>query len=322
MSAKTAVLLMTFARPQYARRVFDCIKEAKPEKFYFYSNKAREDRPAEIAENEEIRSWVKDVDWPCELHTFFRNEYVDVYTSTHGAMDWVFENEEAAVILEDDCVPSVAFFDYCDRFLAKYKDDKSVGFLSGANYIEGYSRHNADHLKSPMAIYWGFATWKDRWKGLDFDIDPNEIVAGGYIDRYYRCWKMRGLYKCLISDIAVFIKRTRVWDYIFVLNNYKKGMYGIYPTVNLVRNIGAEGTHTDGDKDPGTYVSVVYDGTDYPCVDSDGPLCDERWDRVMFDKILSHLGRRYMVEAYMRGILGDKVYGKILSLYKKFKNVL
>ena len=52
---------------------------------------------------------MKEVDWDCELHTFFREEYVDVYTSVRGAMDWVFENEEQAIVLEDDCVPSVAF---------------------------------------------------------------------------------------------------------------------------------------------------------------------------------------------------------------------
>lgn len=105
----TAVLFETFARPQYARQVFDQIKKAKPKKLYFYSNKARVDRPDEVRNNEEIRSWVKEIDWDCELHTFFREEYVDVYTSVQGAMDWVFENEEQAIVLEDDCVPSVAF---------------------------------------------------------------------------------------------------------------------------------------------------------------------------------------------------------------------
>jgi hypothetical protein len=88
----------------------DQIKKAKPKKLYFYSNKARVDRPDEVRNNEEIRSWVKEIDWDCELHTFFREEYVDVYTSVQGAMDWVFENEEQAIVLEDDCVPSVAFF--------------------------------------------------------------------------------------------------------------------------------------------------------------------------------------------------------------------
>lgn len=51
----TAVLFETFARPQYARQVFDQIKKAKPKKLYFYSNKARVDRPDEVRNNEEIR---------------------------------------------------------------------------------------------------------------------------------------------------------------------------------------------------------------------------------------------------------------------------
>ena len=80
----TAVLFETFARPQYARQVFDQIKKAKPKKLYFYSNKARVDRPDEVRNNEEIRSWVKEVDWDCELHTFFREEYVDVSSIWSG----------------------------------------------------------------------------------------------------------------------------------------------------------------------------------------------------------------------------------------------
>ena len=78
----TAVLFETFARPQYARQVFDQIKKAKPKKLYFYSNKARVDRPDEVRNNEEIRSWVKEVDWDCELHTFFSVKSMwMVYTS-------------------------------------------------------------------------------------------------------------------------------------------------------------------------------------------------------------------------------------------------
>jgi len=78
----TAVLFETFARPQYARQVFDQIKKAKLKKLYFYSNKARVDRPDEVRNNEEIRSWVKEVDWDCELHTFFREVYLaNLHTS-------------------------------------------------------------------------------------------------------------------------------------------------------------------------------------------------------------------------------------------------
>lgn len=319
MSAKTAVLLMTFARSRYARQVFDRIKDAKPEKFYFYSNKAREGRPTEVAENEEIRSWVKEVDWPCELHTFFRDEYVDVYTSTRGAMDWVFENEEAAVIFEDDCVPSVSFFDFCDRLLEMYKNDESIGYISGANYIENYVACGGDHFKSPVNNYWGFAIWRDRWQGLDFDVDPKDVVAGGYIDRYYWSKKMRVFYRFVMSESADFIRRTKVWDFVLTLANYKKKRYGIYPVVSLVRNIGADGSHTDGGMDPGTYVSTVYEGAEYPFSLLSEPLCDKTWDMAMFRKILLHTGRSIVIKMYLYEIFGDKIYGKFISVFRKIK---
>lgn len=106
---KTAVLFETYIRDDYARIAFDAIKKAQPRKLYFYSNKAREDRPEDVRRNERIRSWVKEIDWDCDLHTFFREEYVDQYTSLSGAINWVFENEEQAIVLEDDCVASLAF---------------------------------------------------------------------------------------------------------------------------------------------------------------------------------------------------------------------
>jgi len=103
----TAVLFETFARPQYARQVFDQIKKAKPKKLYFYSNKARVDRPDEVRNNEEIRSWVKEIDWDCELHTFFREEYVDVYTPSIISIDIALFNNLFTGYIKIQSFPSI-----------------------------------------------------------------------------------------------------------------------------------------------------------------------------------------------------------------------
>lgn len=47
----TPVLFITFARPEYAREVFNQIKLAEPKKLYFYNNKAHEDNVDEIYRN-------------------------------------------------------------------------------------------------------------------------------------------------------------------------------------------------------------------------------------------------------------------------------
>ena len=126
---QTPVLFETFVRIDYARKVWDAIKTAQPKKLYFYSNKGRKDIEGEIEKNDEIRSWIKEIDWDCDLHTWFRDECVNQYISLKGAMDWVFSNEEQAIVLEDDCVPSLAFFSYCDQLLEKFKNDKRVWLI-------------------------------------------------------------------------------------------------------------------------------------------------------------------------------------------------
>lgn len=106
---ETPVLYITFARPEYASQSFAAIKAAKPKKLYFYSNKARDDKPDEVKRNLEIRSYISQINWECEVITWFREEYVDVYTSLWGAIDWLFDNEERGIVIEEDCKASRAF---------------------------------------------------------------------------------------------------------------------------------------------------------------------------------------------------------------------
>lgn len=242
----SAVLFETFARPVYARQVFDQIKKAQPKKLYFYSNKARIGYPEEMKNNEEIRSWVKEIDWDCELHTFFSDEYVDIYVSTLGSKDWVFKNEEEAIVLEDDSIPSIAFFEYCDFFLNKYRDDKNVGFISGANYAKNYKiKNDVDHIYSDMFYFYGFATWRDRWQNINVNITSQEVISQGLFENYFYTRRAALFFQDRFDKLADFIDRTHCWDYVFMLNCIKDKSYGVYPIVNLVKNIGVVGTHSD-----------------------------------------------------------------------------
>lgn len=312
----TAVLFETFARPQYARQVFDQIKKAKPKKLYFYSNKARVDRPDEVRNNEEIRSWVKEIDWDCELHTFFREEYVDVYTSVRGAMDWVFENEEQAIVLEDDCVPSVAFFEYCDFFLNKYKEDKSIGFISGANYLKNYiPQKGVDHIYCNLFCFYGFATWKDRWKTLDFNITCEEVIEKGYINRYYRGEKESIIMEQYFMRVDDFVKRTHCWDYIFDLNSFKNDSYGVYPIVNLVMNIGAYGVHTNASVLK--LVKGVFGERHYPFAPKHKGAFTKRFNRIMIEKIYRNDKKGEVIKRGLKFLLGQNFYSYLKSIVKQ-----
>lgn len=242
----TPVLFTTFARPEYARQTFEHIKRVKPKKLYFYSNKARADRPDEIERNNQVRSLVNEIDWDCEVKTWFRNEYVDVYVSTYGATQWLFDNEEQGIILEEDCIACPAFFEFCEHFLNVYRDDRRIAFISGNNYIADYNAKGHDHIVNRLFAFYGWATWKDRWNNFDFNISPEECLENKYIESYFQNKDQIKYWKNYLTVIKDFQNRTHCWDHAVGMNCMKNGMFGVSPVVNLVQNIGLHGVHAKG----------------------------------------------------------------------------
>ncbi len=239
----TPVLFETFVRVDYARQVWDAIKEAQPKKLYFYSNKGRAEKEGEVERNNEIRSWVKEIDWDCELHTWFREECVDVYTSLRGAISWLFENEEEGIILEDDCVPTKAFFSYVDQLIVKYRNDSRVWCISGDNFIkENLSGY--DYFFSNLHAMFGWASWRDRWEKINWDNLLIDEMLKQHI--YYRLFKTREQAKTkekTLKDLRHFLETTKCWDYVFGLTIDQHRGVTIQPKIHLIHNIGIEGQH-------------------------------------------------------------------------------
>lgn len=302
----TAVLFETFARPQYARQVFEQIKKAQPKKFYFYCNKARADRPEEIKDNEEIRSWVREVDWDCELHTFFRDEYVDVYVSTFGAIDWVFKNEEQAIILEDDCVPTQAFFAYCEHFLDKYRNDKRISVISGDNYVEGLDFEGADHIITSNFFMFGWASWRDRWINADFNIDVKRVIEDDLIfEKYFVDDKKKVIFwKSYYKEIYHFLEDTHCWDYMFSLDCVRNKAYVVAPIKHLVQNVGILGTHAQG-KESAVNRSVNTKDCCYPFSNIPVYITPHKiYDELSFNILFNHpFSAKNRIKNFLRSIV-------------------
>ena len=241
----TPVLFETFARPDYARQAFDAIKKAKPRVLFFYSNKARPDRPDEVKRNEEIRSYIKEIDWDCDLHTFFREDYVDVFTSLWGSLDWFFNNVEEGIILEEDCVASLAFFDYCDKLLPLYRKEKKIMLISGDNFTPEYnSKEQYDYFFTRYMHIYGWCTWRDRWKSMDRTMRDWEVVKKNGIKCYYKHDLPVWFYKVMLNKVYHNKKSYLSWDYITLYNMIKDDKYAIMPSSNLVDNIGDIGANS------------------------------------------------------------------------------
>lgn len=235
---KTPVVLIIFNRPDLTRQVLEKIAEAKPEKLFIISDGPRNQQERLLVE--EARSVVEHISWKCEVVRKYADKNLGCRKSVSTGLDWVFSQVDRAIILEDDCVPHASFFPYCEELLEKYKDDERIAMISGDNFFTslsqcsyGFSRHS---------LIWGWATWKRTWntyhhaekKGVVFLMDHYEELSS-----LMKPTRLQAIKKTLLGKIDT-------WDYILQYALLISKGLCIFPSVNLVRNIGFDGsaTHT------------------------------------------------------------------------------
>jgi hypothetical protein len=176
---KTPVVMIIFNRPQFTQKVFDEIKKVKPAKLYVISDGSRENNDSDISNVQICREIVNDFDWICDVSRIFSDKNLGCKKRVITGLNEVFSKEERAIILEDDCVPSEAFFEFCDWGLDRYENSNQVAIVSGSNLLDFKSElmpNNED--RADFSIYincWGWATWKRTWNEFDPYLSIQEI---------------------------------------------------------------------------------------------------------------------------------------------------
>lgn len=246
-SINVPILFLIFNRPNLTQRVFARIREAKPTKLFIAADGPRPDHLGEEQVCDEARRVVDQVDWPCKVKTLFRDQNLGCRYGPSSGITWFFENVEAGIILEDDCLPDLSFFPFCAELLAKYNNDSRIGMISGSNFGTKLYDGSLSYSFSRHGLTWGWATWKRAWDDYRVDnrqlstIEIDLIKANISQNRHFTDYWWRGADTALKGDLSI-------WDYLWGVTRYRNNYLVVRPKVNLVANIGfgADATHTVG----------------------------------------------------------------------------
>lgn len=245
------ILFCIFNRPDPTQEVFNQIKKIKPAKIYISADGPRVNKIGEKESCLKTREIIKQIDWNCEIHTRLLEENHGCGNAISSAITWMFESEDMGIILEDDCVPSLDFFQYCRYMLGKYKDVENIYAVCGEGplcYSDG--EVNSDYYFTRFFGCWGWATWKRAWKIFDINITLDKKWQSNFInDKYYR--QMHEYQEFLlysVDKIKYEIKndiKPNAWAAAWSLSIIKSDGLCIKPLKNLVTNIGDVGAHID-----------------------------------------------------------------------------
>lgn len=235
------VVLFTFNRPEVTEITLRRVVEANPTKIYFVQDGPRGGNKLDHQLVQQVRKLVHLIPEGIEVITIFSESNLGLRSRFFKALDEVFDREEAAIIIEDDCLVELSFFTFAARCLDFYQEDKKIVIVSSHRPVSFPG--NSSVVFDEVTRIWGWATWADRWKAFracaPANLADHDSRAGLLAKIRSTTWRImaRSLFTAEMSSNSWAVGLS-----IYALQN---GLLSVSPPRNAVTNLGAlGGTHS------------------------------------------------------------------------------
>jgi hypothetical protein len=238
-----AVLLIGFNRPRALAGALERIRDARPRRLYVALDGPRSS--ADVPRCRAVREIVEGARRRLDLRLDAAAANLGLRARVESALDWVFDAEERAVIVEDDCWPTPDFFRFSSALLDRFAHDERVGSVCGSTAVSRTrqgSRCRYDYHFSQVGLPWGWGTWRRAWRDYD-----RELAAWPQL-------RESGWLESQVGETAARQWRTMLdhadayssWWVRWLFTGWAQGRWAAVPRVNLVENVGGDedATHT------------------------------------------------------------------------------
>lgn len=308
----TPIAITVFNRLDCTQELMGRIKCVQPAKLYVISDGPRKEMPKESETVNTIRKYVEDgINWECELVKIYSEENMGCDRRIVTGINEVMRKEEKMIFFEDDCIPEIEFFAFCEKMLEIYQDNEEVMMISGMTAIPDWGGKEQYYF-THFALKLGWATWKRAWEKFD----ENMITYPRFHNSYLYCImpKRAALYfkGTFLSNYNGRITWDSKWDYSIISNN----AYGIVPRKSLVSNIGFgrdDATHSKGNT---PFKDVTLNQEDRVIQVRTSIVWDKEYDKCQTDVLFHGSFRFYVREKLL--YLAKRYMPK--KMYKRISN--
>ena len=194
---------------------------------------------------DEVRKYIRKIKGFKSVSIIESTENKGLANSIIGGVTQIFERFNSIIVLEDDLVVSGNFLLFMNQALEYYENRNEIISISGYNmgvsntYTEKY-----DVFFTQRAASWGWATWKNKWENIDWEVkDFQELKKNR---------KLRKEFNKMGSDMYGMLKaqqekRNNSWAIRYCYHQFRHNLLTVYPFISKVKNIGFndDATHTN-----------------------------------------------------------------------------
>jgi hypothetical protein len=229
------VLLFAYNRLDTLRRAVSALQQnqlAKESELFVFSDAAKTDRhrPA-VAE---VRKYLKTINGFKNVRISEAEKNKGLADSIIGGVSSVINEYGKAIVLEDDLLTSPNFLLYMNKCLSYYQGNPKIFSISGFSFpIDGLN--DREIYFSQRSSSWGWATWSDRWKDIDWNVSSYET--------FRKDPRQRKLFNRMGTDMAGMLdKQMRgeidSWAIRWNYHLFLQQLYSVHPAISKVQNIG------------------------------------------------------------------------------------
>lgn len=249
------IVMFVYNRADHFKKTVEALskcKEAKDSDLFIFSDGAKN------AENEskvqDVRNEIKEVQKQNLFHSltvFESTENKGLAKSVIDGVTEIINRFGKVIVVEDDCMPCEHFLRFMNNALDFYKNNFSVGSIAG--FIPQFpfpEDYNKDLFLAYRSCSWSWATWSDRWCGVDWELKR--------ISDFYNSPSLIRKLNANGSDRFIRLYRQTKgngssWSVRFGAHLVKNNYLTVYPRYSYVSNIGCDesgvhSTSSDADK--------------------------------------------------------------------------
>ena len=240
------VVIFVYARLGHTKKTIKSLAKnylAEEAEIYIFSDAAKNEKVVEQVEL--VRDYIDSI----SQKNLFKSVKIIKTKNNKGLANSIIDGVTEVIkqygkviVVEDDVVSSPDFLQYMNDALDFYEFDKKIWSISGYTFkIAIPLDYKHDIYMSYRGCSWGWATWKNRWEKVDWEISDYDDLKNNK--------KIRQKFNRGGRDMADMLDQQMQgkidsWAIRWCYAQSKLDMLTVYPVVSRIKNIGLDGTGT------------------------------------------------------------------------------